>query len=496
MQRSKLKVEYRPIAKLKPYANNANIHPPEQVAKIKASIERFGWTNPILVDGKNGVVAGHGRLQAALQMQERTVPVIELHGLSAAEKRAYVLADNRIAQDAGWDKELLRTEFGALTAMGMDLNLTGFDKDEIEGVLSLAIQENPEPPVPALPEHAVSKKGDVWLLGEHRLLCGDATKAADWDALTAGERLQLIFTDPPYGVSYEARSGTFEMIKGDDMRRGQLARMLSDAFHQAARHTLDNAAWYVWHASATREDFAKALRDQGLVELGTIIWAKPAMVLGWSDYRWSHEPCLYCAKQGNKPKWTGDRTQTTVWRVAARTQAGATHVAIGNGVTLTTGEDSELYLQDAPPAGRKIRHVHAKADEVVYVSATGGPEDDVWEVARDNGHGKATTTHHPTQKPVELARRAIGNSTEANDGVGDMFGGSGSTLIAAEQLQRRAFVMELDPRYVDIIVKRWQDATGKAAKLERGGKTFEAVTKDPARRPSGKGNAKKDTAKA
>lgn len=480
-----LKIEYRPVAKLKPFAGNANVHSPEQITKIMKSIERFGWTNPILVDGKNGIIAGHGRLQAALQRQDRTVPVIELAGLSAAEKRLYVLADNRIARDAGWDNALLLTEFTDLKAMGMDLGLTGFETDEIEGVLTLKVQTAPEPPTPALPAHAVARKGEVWILGEHRLMCGDATKKEHWDLLTAGERLQVIFTDPPYGVSYEARSGTFEMIKGDEMRRGQLARMLSDAFHLAAQHTKDDAAWYVWHASATRDDFSKALRDQGLVELGTIIWAKPAMVLGWSDYRWSHEPCLYCAKQGHKPKWTGDRTQTTVWRVAGMTRKGATHVAIGNGVTLTTGDDTELYLQSAPPNGRKVRHVHLDPAQTCYVSASGGPEDDVWEVARDNGHGKATTTHHPTQKPVELARRALSNSSEPNDAVGDFFGGSGSTLIAAEQLQRRAFVMELDPRYVDVTIKRWQDATKKVAKLERGGKTFAAMTtaraKDPAR---------------
>lgn len=470
-----LKVEYREVGKLKPYAKNARIHPPAQIDKIKRSLERFGWTNPILVDGKNGLVAGHGRLQAALQLGQRTVPVIELTGLSVSEKRAYLLADNRIAQQAGWDEELLRTEFSDLKDMGVDLGLTGFDADEVANFLSPPPSAPTEPPVPALPAKAVSKLGDLWVMGDHRLMCGDSTKAATLKALMAGREAQCVFTDPPYGISYEAPSGSFEVIKGDDLRRGQLAHLLHGAFSTAIGHTRQDAAWYVWHASSTRDDFAKALRDVGLVENGMIIWAKPGMVLGWSDYRWAHEPCFYAARQGVKPAYHGDRTETTVWRVDARAAGGEPATAIGAGVIITTKEGHEIYISSTSPKGRKVRHVHA--EKGVLLSASGNEGDNVWEVSRDNGHGKASTTHHPTQKPVELARRALRNSTQEGEIVLDLFAGSASTIMAAEQTKRCGYACELDPRYVDVGVRRWQEMTGQQATHAQEKKTFDAITK-------------------
>lgn len=471
----KLKVEYREVGKLKPYQKNARIHPPAQVDKIKRSLERFGWTNPILVDGKNGIVAGHGRLQAALQLGQRSVPVIELTGLSPGEKRAYLLADNRIAAEAGWDEELLATEFAGLQEMGIDLELTGFDASEVSDFLTPPPSGPAEPPVPGLPTHAASRLGDLWLLGENRIICGDATKPAILKSLMDGREAQCVFTDPPYGISYEAPSGSFEVIKGDELRRGQLAHLLTGAFATAMPHTREDAGWYVWHASATRDEFAKALRDVGLVELGTIIWVKPGMVLGWSDYRWSHEPLLYAARQGVKPAWHGDRTQTTVWRVDARSAKGEPATAIGAGVILTTKEGHEIYVSSTAPKGRKVRHVHA--DQGALLSSSGGAAEDVWEVGRDNGHGKTSTTFHPTQKPVELARRAIGNSTQEGEIVLDLFAGSASTIMGAEQLKRCGYAVELDPRYVDVGVRRWQEMTGKQAIHAQDKKTFDAIAK-------------------
>lgn len=474
----KLRVEYRPVAKLKPYAKNPKIHTPAQVSKIRHLIERFGWTNPILVDGKNGIVAGHGRLQAALQMDMDRVPVIELSGLTGAEKRAYMLADNRTALETGWDEELLAAELGDLKAMGLDLNLTAFDPAEIEDFLQPSPSGEPqEPPTPALPKHAVSKVGDLWVMAPHHLLCADCSKAGAVRTLLGTKQAQCVFTDPPYGVSYEAPSGVFETIQGDDLRRGQLSHLLHAAFAAAIAHTQEDAAWYVWHASATREEFTKAARDVGLVELGTIIWVKPGMVLGWSNYRWQHEPCLYLARQGVRPAHYGPRTETTVWRLNALGPKGETHATVGSGIILSCPDGQELYVSSAAPKGRKLRHVHLEAGKPLLLSPSGGADSDIWEVSRDNGHGNASTTYHPTQKPVELARRALANSTQEGEIVLDIFAGSASTIIAAEQTKRVGYGIEIDPRYVDVAVRRWQELTGKQATHAAEKKTFDALAR-------------------
>lgn len=475
MKNERLKIEYRQVAKLRPYAKNARTHPPEQIAKIKRLIEAVGFVVPIVVDGKNGILKGHGSLQAALQIGMQRVPVVEVSGLSEGEKRAFILGDNRAALDAGWDAEMLRLELGELKGMGMDLALTAFDGAEIAFALEAPAPERTEPPMPALPKHAVSRQGDIWQLGDHRLACGDATKPAALKALLGGARAQVVFTDPPYGVSYESPSGGFEALKGDELRRGQLYDMLHKAFAAALPHTLEDAAWYVWHASATREDFARALRDIGMVELGTIIWAKPGIVLGWADYRWAHEPCLYAARQGVKPAWYGDRTQPTVWRLDAVTAKGAAHSAIGAGIIITTPDGGELYISSSAPKGRKVRHVQLAPGEPIHLQASGSAADDLWEVGRDNGHGREA--YHPTQKPVELARRALKNSTREGDAVLDFFAGAASTIIAAQDTARVGYALELDPRYVDIGVLRWQESTGKAAVHATEKKSYEAIAK-------------------
>lgn len=447
-----LKIEYVPVGKIKPWAKNARAHPPEQITAIKDHIERLGFYAPLLVDRKKGrILKGNGTFQAALQLEQRTVPVVFVEGLSEAELRALVIWDNRAAEKSGWDKGLLTAELADLKAMGFDLTVTGFDPKEVELMLKPPASTDPEPAVPALPKHAVTRLGDVWLLGDHRLICGDCTKAATMKALMAGRKAQVVFTDPPYGISYEAPSGSFEVIKGDDLRRGQLSNLLHGAFSAAIEHTREDAGWYVWHASATREDFAKALRDVGLVELGTIIWVKPAFY--------------------------GPRTETTVWRIDARSAAGGPHAAIGSGVIVTLPSGEEVYVSSQVPKGRKVRHIHLEAGKPLLLSATGAEGDDVWEVSRDNGHGKATTTFHPTQKPVELARRALKNSTKEGEIALDMFSGSASTIVGAEQTGRLGYAAELDPRYVDQGVRRWQELTGKQAIHAAEKKTFDAIAK-------------------
>lgn len=469
-----LKIEYRAIGKLMPYANNARKHSPQQVDTIVRLIQEFGWTNPILVDGKSGIVAGHGRLMAAKQLKMRTVPVIELHGMSPAKKRAYVLADNRAAELAGWDHDLLKLELGALQDMGIDMDLTGFGLRDIEFMLEPTAKGPTEPPAVEPKGPAVSRKGDVWTMGRHRLGCGKAEDPVIMEALMDSNSAHLVFTDPPYGVSYEARGGGFEVLKGDEMRRGQLYEMLHGAFNQAMKHSRAEAAWYVWHASSTRDDFAKALRDTGMVELGVIIWAKPAMVLGWSDYRWAHEPCFYLARQGVKPAFYGARDEITVWRMAAVGKKQDLAAAIANGVTLTTKDGQEIYIAAKPPTGRKVRHIHLEENQSVQLSASGTAADDVWDVSRDSGHGKKEPIH-PTQKPVELARRAMKNSSQEGENVLDPFSGSGSTIMAGEQLGRNVYALDLDPLYVDAGIRRWQNATGQHATLE--GRTFDQVAK-------------------
>jgi len=279
-------------------------------------------------------------------------------------------------------------------------------------------------------------------------------------------------------VSYVARSGEFEMIQGDDLRRGQLADLLRKSFACALPHTAEDAAWYVWHASATRTDYSLALRDTGLVELGYIVWAKPQMVLGWSDYRWAHEPCFYAARQGVRPAWYGGRDQTTVWRIAAGSPATGLRTAIGQGVTIAT-KDAEIHLTTVPPKGRKIRHIHLTPGQAVYLEAATGAED-LWEVSRDNGHGQKDALH-PNQKPVELARKALANSSADGDIILDMFAGAGSTLMAAEQLGRVCHALEIDPLYVDVTIRRWQAETTRHAVHAKEHRSFDEIAARRAR---------------
>lgn len=313
--RGPLRVDYRKTSELKPAASDPRQHPPEQIDKIRRSIEAVGWTKPIIVDEKLEILAGRGAWLAAQQMGLAEVPTIMRAGLTAAQKRAYRLADNRIAEGSTWDAGLLAAEFKALTSMGFDVSLTGFSQTEVDFHLKAPIVNPTEPPLPLLEKRTVSRLGDLWQLGPHRIICGDSTKPETYRTLMDGRQAQCIFTDPPYGISYGAPSGAFEIIKNDDKRRGELKEMLRKAFACAAANARPDAGWYVWHAASTRTDFGEALASVGLVELSILIWEKPGATLGWSDYRQSHEPCFYAAMQGVKPAFHGDRTGTTVWRL-------------------------------------------------------------------------------------------------------------------------------------------------------------------------------------
>ncbi|NBS69866.1 site-specific DNA-methyltransferase [bacterium] len=390
-----MKITVKKVAELIPYANNSRTHSDEQVAQIAASIKEFGWTNPILVDGTNGIIAGHGRLMAARKLGHTEVPTIELKDLTEAQKKAYIIADNKLALNAGWDNDLLKIEFDQLKDLGFDLELTGFSLDEIEAldpeeVTAGLTDEDETPPVPEEPK---TKPGDIYQLGKHRLMCGDSTSIQALETLCEGQLVDMWLTDPPYNVAYE--SGTGLTIKNDDMEDDQFRQFLRDAYVAADAVMKPGAVFYIWHANKESFNFQAAALDAGWIIRQHLVWKKSSLVLGQQDYHYKHEPCLYGWKEGAGHLWAADRKQTTI-------------------------------LEFDKPSR--------------------------------NGE-------HPTMKPVALFEYQMLNNTKGGDIVLDSFGGSGTTLIAAEKNGRVARLMELDPKYCDVIVKRWEDFTGKKAVL-------------------------------
>lgn len=411
------KVETWELERLTPYARNSRTHSDAQVAQLAASIREWGWTTPVLVDDAGGIIAGHGRVLAARQLGMATVPVVVAEGWSDAKKRAYVIADNKLALNAGWDEELLRLEIGELGELGFDLDLLGFDDEELKGFEALEGTEGHTDPdeVPEAPAVPVSQPGDVWLLGRHRVMCGDSTKAEDVEALMAGEKADCVWTDPPYGVAYvggvshdpkyaKKREEDGMKIENDALNDAELTDFLRTALDAAFTFSKDGAAWYVAAPPGPLfHCFGTVLKDLD-VWRHTLAWVKSAFVFGRSDYHYQHEAIFYGWKPGAAHKWTGDRKQSSTMNF------------------------------DRPKGSEN--------------------------------------PGHPTPKPVELVAYCIGNSTDAGDVVLEPFGGSGSTLIACEKTGRTARLMELDPRYVDVIVKRWQDFTGQRATHEATGKHF------------------------
>jgi DNA modification methylase len=404
-----LRIAWRALGELIPYARNPRTHSAAQVAQIAASIREFGWTNPILVDGANGIIAGHGRVLAARKLGLDRVPVIELAHLSEGQKRAYVLADNQLALQAGWDETLLKLELADLKDLGFDLGLIGFGEGELERLLSGDSREGltDDDAVPEPPEEAVTRAGDLWVLGEHRLLCGDATLLADVERVLDGSLADMCFTDPPYNVAYGSSAkdklrGNKRKILNDDLGAGFKA-FLYDACVNVLSVT--KGAVYVCMSSSELDTLQRAFRAAGGRWSTFLIWAKSHFTLGRADYQRQYEPILYGWKDGADHYWCGARDQGDVWFV------------------------------DKP----------------------------------------ARNDLHPTQKPVALVERAVRNSSKSRDTVLDPFGGAGSTLIACEKAGRRARLMELDPRYCDVIVRRWQGWTGERATLGGDGRTLDEI---------------------
>lgn len=301
-----------PITKLVPYVNNARTHSPEQINKLRSSLREFGFINPVIIDRDFGVIAGHGRILAAKEEGIAEVPCVFADHLTEAQKKAYILADNRMAMDAGWDEELLRVEIEALQAEAFDLSLTGFDEKELSDLFKddADVQEDDFDVDAELEKPTFSKSGDVWTLGRHRLVCGDSTKAETFAVLMNGRKANLVVTDPPYNVNYE---GTAGKIKNDNLADEKFYQFLFDAFSNIEKVMADDASIYVFHADTEGLNFRKAFADAGFYLSGCCIWKKPSLVLGRSPYQWQHEPCLYGWKKSGKHQWYADRKQTTIW---------------------------------------------------------------------------------------------------------------------------------------------------------------------------------------
>jgi len=387
------------VSDLRLFEANSRTHSAEQVEQIIKSIEEFGFTNPLLIDENNIIIAGHGRLEAALKLKLTEVPCIVIRGLTDAQKAAYVIADNKLALNAGWDHNKLIDQFKYLESVDYDLTLTGFGLDEIASFMPEELPEAfcGENDLPKEPSEPITKKGDVWLLGEHRLMCGDSTVQTDVEKLMNGQAPNTMITDPPYGVRYEA-SWRAKAKGSKKTAREENSSLQND----------DKADWYdayvlfrcnvayVWHASAFSDVVMDGLRRAGFEIKQQIIWNKNIHALSRSDYHWKHEPCWYALRSSKERNWKGGRSQMTVWEVPS---------------------------------------VVCEKDK----------------------------TAHPTQKPVELFERSIVNHTNPGEYVYDPFAGSGTLMIACEKTKRRALMMEIDVKYCDIIIQRYKNYTGKDA---------------------------------
>ena len=385
MLKTTTQMQLVPIDKLVPYINNARTHSPEQVTKLRASLREFGFINPVIIDKDYGVIAGHGRIMAAKEEGIEEVPCVLVDHLTEAQKKAYIIADNRMAMDAGWDEELLRVEIEALQAEDFDVSFTGFDEKEIADLFAgekTDVEDDDFDLSDALEKATFVEKGDIWTVGRHRLMCGDATSDEDVAKLMDGRKANLLLTDPPYGVSFKSSSGL--TIQNDSIKNEDFYDFLKTAFTCAANNLEKGGAAYIFHADIEGVNFRRAFVDAGFHFASCCIWAKDSLVLGRSDYQWQHEPVLYGFLQTGKHSWYTDRKQTTIW----------------------------------------------------------------------NFKKPKRSENHPTSKPLDLMSYPIQNSTQENAIILDTFGGSGSTMMAAEKTNRICCMMELDEKYASVILRR------------------------------------------
>ena len=392
MGKTTTEMQLVPLGKLVPYINNARTHSPEQLTKLRSSLREFGFINPVIIDRDYNIIAGHGRVLAAKEEGIMEVPCVFVDYLTEAQKKAYILADNRMALDAGWDEELLRIEIESLQGEDFDVSLTGFEEQELADLFAIegdkAAKDDDFDLSAALEKASFVERGDLWIVGRHRLLCGDATRTEDVERLMDGKKANLVVTDPPYGVSFKSSDGL--TIQNDSMKDEEFYTFLLTAFQCMAEHLENGGSAYVFHADTEGLNFRKAFIDIGFHLAGVCIWVKNSLVLGRSDYQWQHEPVLFGWKKGGKHSWYSDRRQTTIWNY------------------------------DKPKRNK----------------------------------------NHPTSKPLDLLGYPICNSSQENAIVLDTFGGSGSTLMACEQLNRICHMMELDEKYASVILRRYVEDTG------------------------------------
>lgn len=429
-ERHKSKITVKSVDTLTPYAKNARVHNDAQVSLIAASIKEFGFINPVIVDSEGNVLAGHGRLMAARKLGMTEVPCLELAHLTREQARAYILADNQIATKSGWDKDLLRQELDALQGLNIDLSLTGFSAKELDALFPERKKGRAgEDEAPKAPAEALSRLGDLWHLGPHRLLVGDATAREQVLQLMDGQQADLVWTDPPYNVAIDGAAGK---ILNDDMGDSAFLSFLTSVFQNYYETLKPGGCIYVAHADSEGLNFRRAYQASGLKLAQVLQWVKQSATLSRQDYNWQHEPILYGWKEGGPHFFAGDFTLTTV-------------VDQQQDLTKLSKADLLAFAEELR-AGLKTT------------------------VTR---HDRPTRSDlHPTMKPISLVRQQIEASSRDGEIVLDLFGGSGTTLIAADGCGRQARLMELDPRFADVIVQRWQDVTGGAATLAGTNKKF------------------------
>lgn len=392
---NELKYELVDVDQLIPYINNARTHSAAQVTKLASAIKEFGFINPVITDGENGILAGHGRLMAAKQLGIQKVPCISAAHLTEAQKKAYILADNRLSLDAGWDEELLKIEIESLQADGFDIAFTGFDEKELAELFASDNEaEEDDFDVDAeLEKPCFSKPGDVWQLGKHRVICGDSTKPETYAALLGEDRVNLVCTDPPYLVKLNSTSGT---IKNDDLNDEEGLKFLKEAFSCMHDSMAKDASIYVFYATAKARVFHDAFEDSGFKVGAGLVWRKDRLVLTRTDWKYIHEPIIFGWRKDGRHRWYGDQKQTTVFEFA------------------------------------RIKS------------------------SKEDGCG------HPSSKPVPLIAYLVKQCTQDNGIVLDGFLGSASTLIACEQLNRICYGIELEPKFVDVAVKRYINQVGSS----------------------------------
>ena len=415
------------LEKLRPYERNAKKHGAGQIEKLKASILEFGFLTPCLIDSDYNLIAGHGRVMAAKELGIQTVPCVFIEGLSDEQRRAYILADNRLGELGEWDIETVSEELSDLRALNFDITLTGFNVDDI---LFDEFEDEPLPVDETRDEpEIVIRRGEIWRLGRHRLMCGDSTNAEDVAKLMGDETADLLETDPPYGVALGVgdtpeiakkrnRKTDGLKIENDALDLSDLRAFLSSAFRNASDHMKPGAVYYCWYASTSQKTFQEALEDAGMPPHEILIWVKNSLSLGRHDYQWRHEPCFY--------GWRG----------------GAGHYFIDLR-SLTTVQEADLENKEKPELVKLLRDVLDNFGTVFHEDKPNRNE------------------LHPTMKPVGLIKKQIRNSSREGEIVLDLFGGSGTTLMAAEEMNRRCFMMEYDERYASAIIRRWEKATGQ-----------------------------------